>query len=469
MHVCCVWNPKFKQKKTKPVKFLPRQKGDLIITYDILQAFPNNYLAQVTMENKHPLGRLDNWNLTWEWKRGEFIYSMKGAYTHTKDPSECIYGPAGTYYQDFDFTPVMNCAKQPIISDLPPDRAKDDKVGNVPFCCRNGSLLPPSMDETKSKAAFTMQVFKIKPDLNRTALFPPQNWKINGVVNPNYKCGTPLRVSPTEVPDTTGLNMISTSIATWEIICNITRPKHRQSRCCVSFSAFYNESLIPCNTCSCGCDDSEACNPDASALLLPPEALLVPFENRTAKAKAWAKIQHFNVPNPLPCGDNCGVSIHWHINSNYRTGWSARITLFNWQSYVFENWFAAIQIPKAYRGFEDVYSFNGTKMPGLHNTIIFQGLPGLNYLIGKTNGTNPKVNPPVPGKQQSVISFKKKQTPGINIVAGDGFPSRIYFNGEECQLPNRIPKGAAYRSRVSLLPTIFFAVIIFVITTDCLC
>ncbi|RWR88430.1 COBRA-like protein 10 [Cinnamomum micranthum f. kanehirae] len=469
MHVCCVRNPKFKPKKIKPTKFLPHLDGDLIITYDVLEATKSNYQVQVTMDNKHPLGRLDNWNLTWEWKRGEFIYSMKGAYVHVKDPSECVYGPAGKYYQDFDFTPVLNCAKKPIISDLPPDRAKDDKIGNVPFCCRNGSLLPPSMDETKSKAAFTMMVFKVPPDLNRTALFPPQNWKINGVVNPNYKCGAPRRVNPTEFPDTTGLNMISTAIATWEIVCNIARPKHRQSRCCVSFSAFYNESVIPCNTCSCGCSDDDTCDQNAHALLLPPEALLVPFDNRTAKAKAWAKMKHFNVPKRLPCGDNCGVSINWHINTDYRTGWSARITLFNWQSYVFENWFVAIQIPKAYRGFEDVYSFNGTRMPKLDNTIIFQGLPGLNYLIGLKNETDPKVNPPVPGKQQSVISFKKKWTPGINIVAGDGFPSRIYFNGEECQLPNRIPKAAAHRSRVSLLPMIFFAVIIFVVTTDYLC
>ncbi|RWR93429.1 COBRA-like protein 10 [Cinnamomum micranthum f. kanehirae] len=361
MHVCCIPNPKFKPKKTPPTKFLPRQDGDLLITYDILQAFEGKYLAQVMMDNRHPLGRLDSWNLTWEWQRGEFIYSMKGAYTHTKDPSECIYGPAGGFYQNFDFTPVMNCQKKPIISDLPPDRAKDDVVGNIPFCCRNGSLLPPSMDETQSKAAFTLLVYKMPPDMNRTALFPPQNWKISGVVNPNYKCGAPIRVSPSEFRDTTGLDLISTAVASWEVVCNINRPKSKESRCCVSFSAFYSDTVIPCNTCSCGCDDSEACNLDAPALLLPSEALLIPFENRTAKAKAWAKIKHYDVPNPLPCGDNCGMSINWHINSDYRKGWTARITIFNWQSYIFKDWFVAIQIPNAYNGYENVYSFNGTR------------------------------------------------------------------------------------------------------------
>lgn len=65
-------------------------------------------------------------------------------------------------------------------------------------------------------------------------------------------------------------------------------------------------------------DSSPICDPDASPLLLPSEALLVPFENRTWKTKAWARIKHYHVPNPLPCGDNYGVSINWYINSDYK-------------------------------------------------------------------------------------------------------------------------------------------------------
>ncbi|KAL2476250.1 COBRA-like protein 10 [Abeliophyllum distichum] len=97
-----------KRKKVK-TKFLPRQYGELSFTYDVLQAYENKYLAQVTVDNNHPLGRMDQWNLTWEWMRNEFIYSMKGAYTHKKDPSECIFGPQGQSYKDFDFSSVMNC------------------------------------------------------------------------------------------------------------------------------------------------------------------------------------------------------------------------------------------------------------------------------------------------------------------------------------------------------------------------
>ncbi|KAF5188710.1 Cobra-like protein [Thalictrum thalictroides] len=465
MYVCCKRNPKFKANSTK-VKFLPRQNGDLSLMYDVLQAYDGNYLAQVTIDNTNPLGRLDHWNLTWEWMRGEFIYSTRGAYTHLKDSSQCLYGPPGTYYKDLDFSAVQNCERKPTISDLPAEKEKDEKLGNMPFCCRNGTILPTTMDESKARSIFQLQVYKVPPDMNRTALNPPQKWKIDGVLNPQYKCGPPIRVAPTEFPDPSGLQARTLAIATWQVVCNITKPKIKSSRCCVSFSAFYNDSVIPCNTCACGCPNPDRCNPNAPAMLLPSEALLVPFINRAEKAKAWAKMKHNKIPNPLPCGDNCGVSINWHINSDYKKGWSARITLFNWLDFAFEDWFTAVQMRKAYHGYENVYSFNGTKLPQINNTLFFQGLRGLTFLMGETNGTHPNSDPRVPGKQQSVISFTKRHTPDINIAKGDGFPSKVYFNGEECSLPTHVPIGAGHRSRINLLPIVALTIMTFVLMMD---
>ena len=152
-------------------------------------------------------------------------------------------------------------------------------------------------------------------------------------------------------------------MASWQIVCNITKPKPQENRCCVSFSAFYNESAIPCNTCACGCDDTRKCSSRASPLLLPPDALLVPFVNRTVKARAWAKLKHLHVPSKLPCGDNCPVSINWHVSSDHKDGWTARITLFNWEEYSFDDWFTAIQLKRTFEDFHDVYSFNGTRIP----------------------------------------------------------------------------------------------------------
>ncbi|XAR67477.1 hypothetical protein NMG60_11002250 [Bertholletia excelsa] len=445
MQLCCKKDPKLKKKTT--TKFLPRQHGDLSFTYDVLKSYASNYEAQVTVENFHPLGRLDHWNLSWDWMRGEFIQSMRGAFTPKKDFSECLFGPQNQYYKDFDFTTVMNCQRRPVISDLPPDKKDDEKIGMLPGCCRNGTLLPRTMNVTKSRSAFQLTVYKLPPDMNRTALTPPQRWKIKGVVNAEYTCGPPIRVDPSPFPDPDGLATIHYAIATWQVTCNITRPKPKQAKCCVSFSAYYAKSAVPCATCACGCGDNTpgTCDRKARALPLPTAALLVPFENRTEKAKAWARIIHNDLPKKLPCPDNCGLSINWHA---------------------FEDWSAAIQMKEAFDGYEKVYSFNGTVLDKPKNTIFFQGLKGLNYLVGEVNGTKPGA-PRVPGKQQSVISFTKKQTPDIKIATGGGFPSKVIFNGAECALPPELPKvNGARQTPIGLLPAIVVAAVSFLLIRD---
>lgn len=449
---CCVPNPKFRANTTDDplaganATISARRPGDFVISYDVIQAFPSSYLALVTLTNNHPLGRLDNWHLSFDWTRGEFIYEIKGAYTSVKGPSGCITGPQGQYYQQLDFTNVANCQRRPTILDLPATMANDSATGRIPNCCRNGTILPAEMDPTETESAFQIQVFKMPPDLNRTTIFPPSNWRITGgELNPDFRCGPPSRVSPTQFPDPSGLQSHSLAIASWEIVCNINKRKGSTPKCCVSFSAYYNDSVVPCKTCACGCPSSPSrtCSTTAPALLLPPQALLVPFENRTSLSLAWAKQKHYNVPNPMPCGDSCGVSINWHINSDFRQGWTSRVTLFNWEDVSFADWFVAAEMDSAaYAGFEAMYSFNGSAMG--NNTLFMQGLPGLNYLVGEVDGQNPG-DPRVPGKQQSVVSFTKKNKPTINVVEGDGFPTKVFFNGEECSLPDIIPVSGVFR------------------------
>ncbi|KAF5452295.1 hypothetical protein F2P56_027308 [Juglans regia] len=448
--VCCTQDPNAKSNITVDEEFLPRQSGDLTIMYDVIRTYESNYWAQVTLSNHNPLGRLDNWKLHWEWTRDEFIYAMKGAYPSVVDSSECLFGPQGTYYQSIDFSTVLNCERTPTIIDLPPTKYNDTVLGLIPYCCRNGTILPREMDPSKSISAFQMQVYKMPPDLNRSLLIPPVNWKINGILNPDYRCGQPVRVSPSQFPDPSGLPLNSTAVASWQVVCNITHPKGGSPKCCVSFSAYYNDSVIPCKTCACGCPNNPArtCSVATPAMLLPSNALLLPFANRTALATGWAQLNHRLVPRPMPCGDNCGVSINWHLHTDYSRGWSARITVFNWDETAFADWFAAVQLDKATPGFQAMYSFNGTTLAlnGVNNTIFIQGLPGLNYLVAEADGADPQKDPRVPGKQQSVISFTKKKTPGINVPNRDGFPTKVYFNGEECSLPSVYPTGGSNRS-----------------------
>ncbi|KAI3677292.1 hypothetical protein L1987_86916 [Smallanthus sonchifolius] len=105
------------------------------------------------------------------------------------------------------------------------------------------------------------------------------------------------------------------------------------------------------------------------------------------------------IPNPLPCGDHCGVSLNWHLLTDYHGGWSARITLFNWDDTSFADWFVVVELDKSAPGFEKAYSFNASSLEvkGVNDTIFMQGLPGLNYLVGAVDGNNPKKDPRLVG------------------------------------------------------------------------
>ncbi|XP_010504747.1 PREDICTED: COBRA-like protein 8 [Camelina sativa] len=452
LEICCTPNPNITTAKIGE-KFLPRQEGDLTIMYDVIKPYQSSYLTQVTIENHNPLGRLDNWDLSFAWMKDEFIFTTRGAYPSVVDSSECISGPQAKYYKEIDFSNVLSCARRPHIIDLPLTKYNDTLMGRIPFCCRNGTILPRSMDPEKSKSVFQMQVYKMPPDLNISAITPPQNWQIKGNINPDYKCGPPVRVSSSQFPDPSGLPSNRTAFASWQVVCNITQPA--TPKCCVSFSSYFNDSIIPCKTCACGgCSSNRVartCSANSPALLLPIQALLIPFENRTKLTTAWADIKRRELPNPLPCGDNCGVTINWHLATDYRGGWTARVTLFNWGETDFADWFTAVELKKAVPGVQKAYSFNGTTIPinGKNTTVLMEGLPGLNYLMAESDGKNPDKDFRVPGKQQSVMSFTKKLTPGIKVGSGDGFPTKVYFNGQECSLPSVLPTNNSQRRHMS--------------------
>lgn len=142
--VCCVKDSSARSNVTAYEEIQPRQGGDLTIMYDITSSFESNYWAQVTISNNDHTSRLDNWHLSWEWMRDEFIYSMKGAYPTVIDTGDCIFGKQGEHYKGIDFSKALNCEKRPTIIDLPLEKTNDTTLGMVPFCCRNGTILPQS-------------------------------------------------------------------------------------------------------------------------------------------------------------------------------------------------------------------------------------------------------------------------------------------------------------------------------------
>ncbi|KAA8549001.1 hypothetical protein F0562_000685 [Nyssa sinensis] len=287
------------------------------------------------------------------------------------------------------------------------------------------------------------------PHLNHSYIVPPQNWQLTGAFSVRYQCQHPMLVEPTTFHDmSSGLRTNKLAIVTWAVSCSKENQTTSSSRrCCLSYSTFNSDSAIPCPTCACGCPPSpvQTCTASASALPLPSSALMLPFQHRTTIMKAWAELKHIRVPNPTPCGDNCGINIHWHISSDYEQGWIGRVTIFNWESAGIADWFLTMQLDNAAVGIQK----------------------SLNYIIGEKVGDNPDKDPRIPGTQQTVIKFTKRRIPSINVLDGDGFPTKVTFNGEECSLPQTLPRPDPRRSAAGIFTALICLFLIIIAVLLC--
>jgi len=89
----------------------------------------------------------------------------------------------------------------------------------VKYCCRNGTILPAVIDPSKSKSAFTMQVYKIPPHADDLLhLVPPAGFKIG---NGSYTCGAPRLLEPSVFPDPY-LDYSTSAMKTWQVQINRT-------------------------------------------------------------------------------------------------------------------------------------------------------------------------------------------------------------------------------------------------------
>jgi hypothetical protein len=465
MYTCCLEKNRNVTLTDDEENYLPEEKGNITILYDVTQTYKENYMAMVQITNNMPVTRIDHWNLSWTWAEGEFINTIMGAQTFEADIKRCVRGLAGrTYAGAPDVNNAACCSEKPIILDLPTDRTNDTNIGGIKNCCKNGTIYPAIIDPKKTTAAFLMNVYKVPPGNDDvTYLKPPHEFKFGDGANTTdgyYTCGEPRLIKPTVYTDPwNSLIHQRSAVKTWQVTCNITAAVKRTPKCCVSFSAYFNDSVVPCRNGACGHplkpaslvygteENATRCSKDAPAMLLPYGALTLAPVNRTEKMKAWAAINRKPIPNPLPCTDNCGVNVNWHIVSDFTKGWSARLTLLGWSNITYPDWYVVVEMPNATRGLQEAYTMNATRLPLLNNsdgdpminnTFVLTGLEGYNnYLMPAQNLTS--------GKIQSVISFTKDGTPGIEVPLGGGYPSKIWFNGEECVLPDTIPTNGSRR------------------------
>ncbi|KAH6780126.1 hypothetical protein C2S52_011363 [Perilla frutescens var. hirtella] len=366
--------------------------GNITVTFDVLDYNLDGYVARVTIQNYYQYRHVDRpgWKLGWTWAKGEVILSMNGAVA-TKQG---------------DCKPSTNqkphcCLPDPVVVDLMPD-ASDNRTDG---CCHAGLLSAWAIDSSMSRSSFEITVANLGP--NNTAYRPPLNLTLMAP-GPGYTCG-PIRDTSPSVSSVSGGIREEQVFKTWKSAC--TYSSYLSSKtpvCCVSLSTFYNPSITPCPSCSCGC--------------------------RIADQSANSCISEDEIPSTIPdadlvkCTDHmCPLRIHWHIKNNYVTHWKVKLTVSNYHyGRNYSDWNVVVQHP----GFTQSLAssgFNTTMLPTNEDVALFWGKAFYNTELLQSDEYEV-------GSVTTDI-LMQKDAHSFTLSNGWGLPRIVYFNGENCQMP----------------------------------
>ncbi|KAI3446196.1 hypothetical protein Pfo_002861 [Paulownia fortunei] len=275
-------------------------------------------------------------------------------------------------------------------------------------CCHGGVLAAYAISPSMSYSSFEVTVGNLEQ--NSTG-HKPLNLTLMAP-GPGYTCGPVRDTSPT-VSSVIGGRREEQVFRTWKSTC--TYSSYISSKipvCCVSLSTFYNPTITQCPSCSCGC--------------------------RIADQLATTCISHWRVKLTIS---------NYHYGRNY------------------SDWNVLVQHP----GFgqpSSAFSFNTTMLPTIgvpEEVALFWGKAFYNAELLQADEHQL-------GSVTTEILLQKDSN-SFTLSNGWAFPRRIYFNGENCQmplpdtfpmLPNSSPTRMPCRRQFLLLTALYLTCRMFV-------
>ncbi|MED6221948.1 hypothetical protein PIB30_059681 [Stylosanthes scabra] len=219
--------------------------GNITIKWDLVGWQPDGYIAIVTINNYQQYRHIPapGWSLTWTWAEKELIWNIIGAMTTKQGNCSRFKG----YHP-------RSCEKSPTVVDLLPSTPYNQKVPN---CCKGGVLTSWAQDPKNAVASFQLTVGRAGTT-NRTVRVP-RNFTLNAPGS-GYTCGQAKIVRPT-LFITLDKRRVTQALMTWNVTCTYSRflAQRAAPTCCVSLSSFYNDTRVPCPTCSCACKTNSTC------------------------------------------------------------------------------------------------------------------------------------------------------------------------------------------------------------------
>ncbi|XP_030455590.1 protein COBRA-like [Syzygium oleosum] len=376
--------------------------GNITIKWDIMSWTSDGYVATVSIHNFQQYRHIQapGWQLGWTWAKKEVIWTMLGG--QTMEQGDCSRFPGS----------IPHCCKRdPAVVDLLPGTPDNLQTAN---CCRGGVLSSRVQDPLNAVSAFQITV-GLAGTTNKTVR-SPKNFTLKAP-GPGYTCGYPKPVRPTRfvTPDK---RRFTQAMMTWNVTCTYSQfLAQKTPACCVSLSSFYNDTVVNCPRCTCGCRNNAT---DSGSCIRSDSPHLASVVSHRSKS--------VNTPLLQCTSHMCPVRVHWHVKLNYKEYWRVKITITNFNYRMnFTQWNLVVQHPNL-DNLTQIFSFNYkplTPYAGLNDTAMLWGVRYYNDLLMEAGPF---------GNVQSELLFRKDKS-SFTFDKGWAFPRRIYFNGDDCVMP----------------------------------
>ncbi|KAF8404249.1 hypothetical protein HHK36_009131 [Tetracentron sinense] len=419
--------------------------GNITVKWDIMVWHDHeSYDATVSIFNFQLFRHVEKpgWRLSWAWKRKEVIWNMVGAEATEQGNCSKFKGRVQLPHC---------CKRKPVIIDYLPGTPFNMQSPN---CCKGGVLSSMTQDPTKYGSSFQLNV-GLDPSDNTTDLIIPANFSLG---LPGYTCGEPRNVPPSRFSSDHGRRWTQ-ALMTWNVTCSYSQFRASTApTCCVSLSAFYNETIVPCPQCSCGCQGEPGEKCIKYSLLFSYRATtlsfsfrvslnrFVPFSKfyRPGESPTVLQLPHSEeaVPPLVMCSRHmCPIRVHWHVKVSYREYWRVKITVTN-LNFVknYTQWNLVVQHPNL-RSIEQIFSFNYKPLNQygtINDTGMFWGIQYYNDMLLQSGENGNVQTEMLLHKDSGIFTFRE----------GWAFPRKISFNGEQCVMPPpdeypRLPNGSS--------------------------
>ncbi|KAG8659635.1 COBRA-like protein 1 isoform X2 [Manihot esculenta] len=363
---------------------------------------PDGYVAVVSIFNFQQYRHIQapGWTLGWTWAKKEVIWSMVGG--QTTEQGDC---------SKFKGNVPHCCKKRPTVVDLLPGTPYNQQIAN---CCKGGVISSLVQDPSKAVSAFQLSV-GAAGTTNKTVRLP-KNFTLKAP-GPGYTCSAAKIVKPSKF-FTSDKRRVTQALMTWNVTCTYSQfLAQKTPTCCVSLSSFYNDTIVPCPKCACGCQGNNISSGDCVDPNAPHLASVVSNSGKNSLAPLVQCTSHM-----------CPVRIHWHVKLNYREYWRVKVTITNFNFNMnYSQWNLVVQHPN-FNNLTRIFSFNYkglTPYSVINDTAMLWGIQYYNDLLMQAGPA---------GNVQSELLFQKDKAT-FTFEKGWAFPRRIYFNGDNCVMP----------------------------------